>query len=263
MTTCWCAVEYSLCVLPSDYCKFFVHRCWTLYSVSASSRPLRSRDGVNRCLTGVVENYETRRTTTSGSFLFFCLMCIRVCVCVCMCVSQRIAIWFSVRGRLSGSEGLRTFPGVRSSGRIVRSILASAFLSPPPTGLTLLLLRRPLQVSSRHEVATLPDSVPRFFESSHPPTKPHHFDLRFLSRAERAPTWRSLFRSILHPWSGDSSAGNASWLTLWFERLLLRQKGSSTSCMHRLADENDNLAFSLAVLFFFFRRGEGESCDWD
>lgn len=101
MTTCWCAVEYSLCVLPSDYCKFFVN-IRSVFRPHASTSQNREAD----------RRGETMKFEYGDPFLSFPLS-------FRSCASRRIAIWFPVRS--SGSEGLRRLPGgVRSSGRIVR-----------------------------------------------------------------------------------------------------------------------------------------------
>lgn len=101
MTTCWCAVEYSLCVLPSDYCKFFVNTR-SVFRPHASTSQNREAD----------RRGETMKFEYGDPFLSFPLS-------FRSCASRRIAIWFPVRS--SGSEGLRRLPGgVRSSGRIVR-----------------------------------------------------------------------------------------------------------------------------------------------
>lgn len=71
-----------------------------------------------------------------------------------------------VRGRSSGSEGLRTFPGARSSGWIVHSILAVPFFPP-----LIFLLATPSssleQTRSSHSSDFAPASNPATLPRSH------------------------------------------------------------------------------------------------
>lgn len=79
-----------------------------------------------------------------------------------------------VRERSSGSEGLRTFPGARSSGWIVHSILAVPFF-PPLT----FLLATPSSSLEQTRSSHSSDSAPLRIQ---PPSHEAHFDLGLHSR---------------------------------------------------------------------------------
>lgn len=102
-----------------------------------------------------------------------------------------------VRGRSSGSEGLRTFPGARSSGWIVHSILAVPFF-PPLTFLLATPSSSLEQTRSSHSSDSAPASNPATFPRSHTTL------ISGSTREKRTPMWQRLFRSVLLSWSGDT-----------------------------------------------------------
>ena len=136
MTTCWCAVEYSLCVLPSDYCKFFANTRSVFRPRNASTRRIKSRG----------------ETTRRFEYPFFSLFHDQVRVLV---AKDRNLI----PGTLEWKRRIEKVPRRSTVEWTDRSFSSLAASFPP-------FSRRPLQVSSRHEVATLRD-----FESE--PTLAH------------------------------------------------------------------------------------------